>query len=208
MFLILFTFFRLLFTHARNFSRYLWLQIDHVFLPLPSVGLIMYPLGSHSFKSFLPSCFMPKLCPNSWAMTKTVSKLLPSLTVHDASWVHIPDTGASPMTLLVTFPSWDFDCKSKPVSNKAWSQRSDWSWTEFSWVCHCKVKNGNMNLDMEMKLMKKTKYALYKSFWEDFECLRFRDIPSCHPSLVQSSWFQNWLCVPRSHHQKEFCKDM
>ena len=37
--------------YLKNLSKYRWLQNDQVFFPLPNVGDIRYPLGSHSFKS-------------------------------------------------------------------------------------------------------------------------------------------------------------
>ena len=46
--------------YLKNLSKYRWLQIDQVFFPLPKVGDIRYPLGSHSFKSLKEQMNIPK----------------------------------------------------------------------------------------------------------------------------------------------------
>ena len=48
------------YTYLKNLSKYRWLQIDQVFFPLPKVGDIRYPLGSHSFKSLKEQMNIPK----------------------------------------------------------------------------------------------------------------------------------------------------
>ena len=63
------------------------------------------------------------------------SNTVPSETVHEDSFKHIPDTGAKP-TIFDDF----FDFKSSPVSNKAWSQ----CWYTCEWFC-CQAQKFSNN---------------------------------------------------------------
>ena len=86
--------------------------------------------------------YLPKLWPISCAMTKTLSKWFPSLTVQEVAGLHMPDTGERPTIFgeyLGNFPLLPVKTfRSNPVRSRAWSQCSWWPSGWFCSLCHWK----------------------------------------------------------------------